>query len=231
MVTLSALYPSGSGASSISISNLIFYLKFEEASGSRLSSMGTLSFALIGSPTRDTGINNFAVGLASGQALSGTTSISATSEFSFSYWIYPTSNANIMDIIDHRRSPNNDFAHSCAATTLVVNMYHWKSDGTAQSYDASNALNLNQWNFVAFSGDFNVTSSTAFFNVNGTQTTFTPINKAGTSTASIVDIGQYANGSRVTFNGRLDEMTYWARTLTFAETEILRNLNYAFSIL
>lgn len=225
----------GGAAASTLLDDLVSYWKMDEATGSRVDSVGENDLTENGTIGSDTGIKGSAADLdsASSEYLS-IASLEWLTAWTVSMWIYIDSYSDsYVGLVsrDDSGSPRNQ------STLYVKNngklaVYIDTAAPTAASADGtgSQTLSAGAWTHIVWS----------YSAATGIQTwvdTVADIDTADSvtpsTTAAPFSIGRdEANGVRF-FNGRIDEVGIWSRVLTSAERDELYNagsgVTYPFS--
>ncbi len=169
----------------------------------------------------------------------GTTSVVTTSatpwvnnmaRFSISAWIYPRS----LGEGNHGRIIGKSAGTDISSDGWMLNMTNDVVNGLAFTMDFNsthlsivsdaNAYALNSWTHVALTWDGTPAASSVKLYVNGSQITTSYTNSGGGAraddSANVVMIGNNPANSR-TFDGYLDEVRIYNRTLSAAEVQAL----------
>lgn len=193
------------------LTNLANYWKFDESSGNAVDSTGNANAINNGSVTYGPGkINNGAV-ISNGANYTTSTANISTNSFSFSVWLFPTTeNVQQNTIVRNAGGGtgvifriDNGAGHILAfagGTTLITSNY---------------SLPLNTWTHVVWTAS----PSGSIIYINGTVDN-TSANVATIDTSNM-NIGLGGGGEY--FQGTIDELGLWSRTLTQAEVTQLYN--------
>jgi len=129
---------------------------------------------------------------------------------SFIAWIYPKDLTGSHFLIERRTGSGLDLAYAIYTNGDKFEVFRY--DGSAYTITSTTALNLNQWNFVAFSTD----TVSYLMQINRTQEGAVYTNKGNTSPTGSTYIGRSTAGSpnERYFNGLLDNMMLYNRALS-----------------
>lgn len=151
-----------------------------------------------------------------------------TGDFSVSCWFKSTSTTGIKSILDKRilgKITDNGYSplgyHLCLyyGTSLVIQL----ADSTSGWYNyqckpSGITLNDGKWHFVSVTVDRDNPQGICFYVDGALKGTFNPTNRMGSldNTADLL-VGGHALDSGNNFNGSLDEVALYKRSLTLAE--------------
>ena len=136
--------------------------------------------------------------------------------FSMSCWLYPETNTNHGGIIGFRNNTDADFYLLQMQNTNTIEARFRNSSGLNYDIVATNALDFNQWQHLAFTYD----GSWLRLYKNGTILDSTAANGTITQTTQSFNLGMLDyQGSAFHWNGRLDEIRLW--DVALSQTEII----------
>lgn len=213
--------------------NLVAYYNFNDGSGTNLDEKvgHLLNGTTINTPTWEGGIlgggMHFTTGSSQYVNFSATDEFAITGEenFSISVWIYPNSTAGY-----HAIAGKQDNWH-LQENGLKLTFKILDADGGYHNYyeTTNNVLTAGVWQHVVltYNGTGNFVGSSAFFAVNGVPVDTLQNFDAGDNlnNPGNFKIGVYPAMQIVTryFDGGIDELGIWNRTLTLGEIEQLYN--------
>lgn len=209
------------------LTNLISYWKLDEASGTRNDSFGsnhlTDNNSLLSTTGKIGNSGNFV--LLSTQYLSHASNSDLQMgdiDFTFSAWIYLNSTPlNAAVIVKDSGSPLA-FDYLIRVDNGTLN-FILSSDGTVGTLTVleGGPLSTGQWYFIC--AWYDSTLDTMYVQINNATPTSKPQTGGGFAGAPLFTIGAGYSGTSEFFNGRIDEVGVWKRTLTDSERLALYN--------
>jgi len=201
----------GAGYVSSLLTNLTHYYLLGEASGTRADSVGSVSMSANGAPGNATGINGNGLSLtaASSQYLNGTTILPSGTNHSLSFWFKPT--ATGINATQHG-------LFSCGNTNvdntpmLIIGTSMNGNTAKLGAYDASayrigtTTLVAGTWYHVLYAKA--AAGATVIYLNGASEITYTAAD-ANNNTNSYI-----GSGFNAQFDGVIDEVASWSRTLS-----------------
>lgn len=208
--------------------NLIAYYNFDEGTGTNLDDKISHGYngTLLNSPIWEGGILGGALNFSSSSfqlvnITNSTFGFGGENNFSINVWIYPNRSVGDNTIIGKEK---NWMLYQAG---LKIYLYLTNGGAYANSFSTTNnVLNTGAWQMVTvvYNGTGNAIGASAEIYVNGTSM---PVTKAYTSGTFTNSEGQFNigvnNGVSDFYNGGIDELGIWNRTLTLTEVTQLYN--------